>query len=89
MYTCVDGVSRLSVSSVSLKGGSRERKGQKDTGEGRTGYGKREVVTTCPPPPLGRRKGNGANCFSQCFSLVIIYTREDNDRFLVMALQLH
>lgn len=24
-----------------------------------------------------------------CFSLVIIYTREDNDRFLVMALQLY
>ena len=57
MYTCVDGVSRLSVSSVSLKGGSRERKGQKDTGGGRTGYGKREVVTTLSPPPrIGQRQ---------------------------------
>ena len=51
MYTCVDGVSRLSVSSVLLKGGSWERKGQKDTGGGRMGYGKREVVTTLSPPP--------------------------------------
>ena len=38
MYTCVDGVSRVSVSSVSLKGGSQERKGHKGTGGGRTGY---------------------------------------------------
>ena len=32
MYTCVDSVSRVSVSSVSLNGGSREAKGQKGTG---------------------------------------------------------
>ena len=32
------------VSSVSLKGGSRERKEQKGTGGRRTGFGKREVV---------------------------------------------
>ena len=49
MYTCVDGVG---VSSVSLKGGSRERMEQKGTGGGRTGYGKREVATTLSPVPL-------------------------------------
>ena len=32
-----------------IKGGSRETKGQKSTGGGRTGYGKWEIVT---PPPL-------------------------------------
>ena len=31
MYTCVDSVSRVSVSSVLLKGGSREAKRQKGT----------------------------------------------------------
>lgn len=52
MYKRVDCVSCVSVSSVSLKGGSQERKGQKGTGGGRTGYGKREVVTTLSPPSL-------------------------------------
>ena len=41
----------VSVSSVSLKGESRERKGQKGMGGGKMGYGKREVVTTLSPPP--------------------------------------
>ena len=48
MYKRVDCVSCVSVS---LKGGSQERKGQKGTGGGRTGYGKREAVTTLSPPP--------------------------------------
>ena len=34
-----------------IKGGSRETKGQKNTGGGRTGYGKREIVTPRSPPP--------------------------------------
>ena len=51
MCRCVDCVSCVSVSSASLKGSSQERKGQKGTGGGRTGYGKREVVTTLSPPP--------------------------------------
>ena len=33
-----------------IKGGSRETKGQKGTGGGRTGYGKREIVTPLSPP---------------------------------------
>ena len=48
----VDSVSCVSVSSVSLKGRSGERKGQKGMGGGRTGYGKREVVSTLSLPPL-------------------------------------
>ena len=52
MYTCVDPVSHVSVSSVSLKGGSQETKGQKGTGGRRMGYGKREVMTTLFSPPL-------------------------------------
>ena len=32
-------------------GGSRETKGQKSTGGGRTGYGKWEIVTPLSPPP--------------------------------------
>ena len=34
-----------------MKGGSRETKGQKRTGGGRTGNGKREIVTPLSPPP--------------------------------------
>ena len=34
-----------------IKGGSRETKGQESTGGGRTGYGKWEIVTP-PSPPL-------------------------------------
>ena len=62
MCKCVDCVSGVSVSSVSLKGGSQERKGQKGTGGGRTGYGKRDVVTTLspPPPPFTEKCGNNS-----------------------------
>ena len=34
-----------------MKGRSREAKGHKSTGGGRTWYGKRETLTPCPPPP--------------------------------------
>ena len=34
-----------------IKGGSRETKGQKRMGGGRTGYGRREIVTPLPLPP--------------------------------------
>ena len=34
-----------------IKGGSQETKGQKRTGGGRTGYGKREIMTPLLPPP--------------------------------------
>ena len=34
-----------------MKGGSREAKGLKSTGGGRTWYGKRETLPHCPPPP--------------------------------------
>ena len=51
----------VSVSSVSLKGESRERKGQKGMGGGKMGYGKREVVTTLsPPPPFTENCGNNS-----------------------------
>ena len=60
MCKCVDCVSGVSVSSVSLKGGSQERKGQKGTGGGRTGYGKRDVVTTLSPPPFTENCGNNS-----------------------------
>ena len=35
-----------------MKCGSRETKQEKGTGRGKTGYGKREVVTPCPPPTV-------------------------------------
>ena len=34
-----------------MKGGSREAKGLKGTGGGRTWYGKRETLTPLSPPP--------------------------------------
>ena len=38
------------ITGETIKGGSRETKGQKRTGGGRTGYGKREIVTPLSPP---------------------------------------
>ena len=34
-----------------MKGGSREAKGHKSMGDGRTWYGKRETLTPLSPPP--------------------------------------
>ena len=38
------------ITGETIKGGSRETKGQKGMGGGRTGYGKREIVTPLSPP---------------------------------------
>ena len=44
-----------------IKGGSRETKGQKRTGGGRTGYGRREIVTPLSPPPPPQTNNTQSN----------------------------
>ena len=52
-----------------MKGGSREVKGHKSTGSGRTRYGKRETLAPLspptPPPSLGVTKKKLSSLYSQ------------------------
>ena len=50
-----------------MKGESREAKGHKTTGDGRTWYGKRKTLTPPPPPLLKREKISLNDCINDAF----------------------